>query len=86
MDYFHNMYLPYRIKESDFELWNASENGNLMYSIFNICKICKGQLKENVVYEISNGKDTYKVEDLEINNKPICVSCIRNDKMSQIWI
>ena len=77
--------MAYRVSKSDYEIWDKSKDGDLMYNIFNICKICKGDLRDIKTKEISDKKETYKVKDIIVDDTPICISCSRNDKLNNLW-
>jgi hypothetical protein len=68
--------MTYRISNTDYETWDNSKDGDLMYKLFNICKICKGDLKKIE----NNNTNVDKLEE-----KPICLSCIRNSKIDKLW-
>lgn len=77
--------MSYRISQSDYEIWDKSKDGDLMYNIFNICKVCKGKLREIGTKEITGKKEKYKVEDIIVDDVPVCISCLRNDKLNNLW-
>lgn len=69
--------MAYRISNSDYEIWDKSKDGDLMYNIFNTCKICKGKLRD----------ESYKskfVNSIEVPN-PVCINCLRDDKIEKLW-
>lgn len=73
--------MSYVISNSDYETWDNSKDGNLMYNIFNICKFCKGKLREESYKPKYNDKRL--PEDVPF---PICIKCLRDDKIERLWI
>lgn len=74
--------MTYRISNSDYEIWDNSKDGNLMYNIFNTCKICKGNLRES-----DNYKPEYDEFKIAVDvPEPICIMCIRDEKIEKLKI
>jgi hypothetical protein len=72
--------MTYRISHNDYETWDSSKDGNLMYNIFNICKVCKGKLGDES-YKARFGSDKQPINVPE----PICINCLRDDKIEKLW-
>ncbi len=75
--------MTYRISNNDYEIWDNSSDGDLMYNIFNICKICKGKLKQYPERYSSKYNDYGVPEEVPI---PICIECLRDEKIEKLKI
>lgn len=74
--------MAYRVSSSDYEIWNNSKDGNLMYNIFNICKICKGKLRKLDTY-----KPNYEKSKIDVDvPEPVCIMCKRDEKIEKLKI
>ena len=73
--------MSYIVTQQDYKTWDESKDGNLMYNIFDICKVCKGKLRGEPY------KAKYNYDRLPVDVPyPICIKCQRDDKIEELWI